>query len=68
VGYFLWLICTWESLALALQKFGINAIPTITQTITPFRDHGPWLAMAVGAFNAWVFWHLLVEVFLPPSP
>jgi hypothetical protein len=62
VGYFLFLICTWEAVALAAQRLGFDwAPPTITNAMWELRDHGPWAAMIVGAFSAWLYWHLLIE-------
>lgn len=61
MGYILWLICGWEFFALTLNRLGIHWLPTITDVVTPLRDAGPLVPMIVGAFTAWLWFHLLVE-------
>lgn len=62
MAYFLWVICTWESVAIATNKANVDwAPPTLTRMLWTLRDHGPWASMIVGAFSAWMYWHLLIE-------
>lgn len=36
-------------------------LPTYTELAHEYRDKGPWVAMIVGAFSAWLYFHLLLE-------
>jgi hypothetical protein len=62
VGWLIWFFCTWESLALTLQKFGIRWVPTISAVMWWLRDHaGPAMPMIAGAVTSWMCYHFWLE-------
>lgn len=63
MGYLIWAISTWESVALATQKLGLKwAPPTVSEAMWRLVAHGgPWAAMITGSATSWLWYHFFLE-------